>query len=196
MAFGDELISRLEGLYAKMDAAYRAAGDEAGFSCEGCDGETCCRIDLTLHSYMEKLYLKRGLESLDSPTRREVVRRCEVVLQAKNDDPFGDPYRNAVCVLNFDGLCRLYQYRPMICRLAGIPHFMVRPDGQTVSRGGCTRYETFVRPFYREIQMDRTELYREMAFLEVEIVRALGRKTPSGTIAETLFPGTADNDWP
>ena len=191
MAFGDELIPRLEGLYAKMDAAYRAVSDQAGFSCEGCDGETCCRVDLVLHSFVETLYLKRGLESLDSSTRREVIRRCDAVLQAKNDDPFGDAYRNAVCVLNFDGLCQLYHYRPMICRLAGIPHFMVRPDAQTVSRGGCARYETAIRPAYPDLQVDRTELYREMALLEIEVVRALGRRTPSATIAETLGPSAA-----
>lgn len=191
MAYGDELISRLERLYAKMDAAYHAVSDQAGFSCEGCDGETCCRIDLVIHSFVEKLYLKRGLESLDSSTRCEVIRRCEAVLQAKKDNPSGDAYRNAVCVLNFDGFCRLYQYRPMICRLAGIPHFMVRPDAQTVRRNGCARYETAIRPAYPDLQVDRTELYRGMALLEVEVVRSLGRRTSSATIAETLGPSAA-----
>lgn len=186
MSSSDELIPRLEELYRRMDRAYVAIADSVGFSCKECDGERCCTVDLTLHTSVEKQYLKKGLKTLDLSRQREILARCDAMLAAKEEDPYGDAYRNAVCVLNFNGLCILYRYRPMICRVAGIPHSILKPDGKIISREGCSRYQTLIQPAHPELKMDRTEFYREMAAIEISVIRTSGRRTVPGTIAETL----------
>jgi len=191
-ALKKELISRIEDLCGKIDAAYGQAAGRVGFSCEGCDGAACCTVDLPLHSFVEKFYLRLGFRVLDVTRQSRISDRCAAMLKAKRKNPHGQSYRNAVCVLNFDGLCSLYPYRPMICRLSGVPHVLVRPDGKTIRRGGCSRYELKIRSLHPDLSIDRTQFYREMASVEIEIIRGVGRRTRSCTIAEVL--GGADPD--
>ncbi len=186
MFSGDELIPRLEELYYQMDDAYRGIADEIGFSCRGCDGVKCCTVDVTLHTFVEMFYLRRGFNSLDTSRQLEILGRSREIVKAKDEDPLGDSYRNAVCALNFEGMCSLYEHRPMICRLAGIPHFMKRPDGKSLESVGCTTYTHDILPKYPKIMLDRTEFYHRMARIEIEVVRALGKRTRSRTIAETV----------
>ncbi|MDQ7785696.1 MAG: hypothetical protein RDU20_22640 [Desulfomonilaceae bacterium] len=186
MFSGDGLIPRLKDLYRRMDDAYRAIARDVGFSCEGCDGVRCCTVDVTLHTFVEMFYLRRGFNSLNPSRQLEILGRSGEIVKAKEEDSLGPCYRNAVCSLNFDGLCSLYDHRPMICRLAGIPHFMIRPDGKTVESVGCSRYMTEVLPKHPELKLDRSEFYRSMARIEIEVVRARGKRTRSRTVAETV----------
>lgn len=187
---GTALLARLEELFQRIDSAYATRAADAGFSCEGCDGEACCTVDLILHTYVEKAYLRRAFELLDESEREDILDRCSTVLASKRRDPDGDEYRSTICVLNLDGGCRLYPYRPMICRLAGIPHHIRRPDGRVIESGGCRRFETDIRPTRPDVRIDRTDFYQEMARIEIEAVRALGGRCVSQTVAETL----ADDD--
>jgi hypothetical protein len=193
MFSGESLIPRLSELYRLIDAEYLAVSERVGFSCEGCDGVKCCTVDVTLHTLGEMLYLRRGFNTLDTSEQLEILGRCTTMVEAKDDDPFGDAYRNAVCALNFEGRCILYEYRPMICRLAGIRHFILRPDGRTMESCGCFRYERDIlgnppesQETPRERKIDRTTFYRNMAELEMEVVRARGSRTQTRTIAESL----------
>lgn len=203
MFSGDSLIPRLSELYRLIDEEYRAVSQRVGFSCEGCDGVKCCTVDVTLHTLVEMLCLRRGFNTLDTSRQLEILGRCRSMIKAKDDDPFGDEYRNAVCALNFEGQCVLYQYRPMICRLAGIRHFIVRPDGTETESCGCFRYErdilgspTEFQETLRELKIDRTPFYRGMAELEMEVVWALGTRTKSRTVAETLGLETPEDCFP
>jgi len=132
------------------------------------------------------LYLRRGFNALDISRQLEILGRCRGIIKAKEEDALGDEYRNAVCALNFEGLCILYDRRPMICRLAGIPHFIIRPDGKITESGGCIRYHREIQTDRPNIRIDRTDFYHQMAAIEIEVVRALGRRTASRTVAETL----------
>ena len=108
----------------------------------------------------------------------------------KDRDPSGEGYRGLVCVLNEGGLCSLYEFRPMICRLAGIAHTFIRPDGRSISGAGCLIFERDVRPLYPTASIDRTPLYREMAELETETLTLLRRSRPKPcTVAEILARG-------
>jgi len=187
MFSGDELIPRLAELYSKMDSSYEAVVGRAGFSCNGCDGVKCCTVDLSLHTSIEMVYLRRGFNTLDSSRQQDILQRCGQIVKDKRRDPWGDSYRSAICALNLDGLCSLYMYRPMICRLAGVPHSFSRPDGTTVESVGCTRYEADIRSNYPDLSIDRTPFYRSMALMEMEIVRARGNRTECRTISETLI---------
>ncbi len=186
MNSGDQLIPRLQELYQEMDSAYCALAERAGFSCDGCDGAKCCTVDLILHTFVEKLYLRRGFNALETSLQLEVLGRCKAVLKAKQEDPYGYAYRTAVCVLNVDGKCILYDYRPMICRLAGVPHFIRRPDGKKVRGPACERYLRNIAPHAPGLELDRSGFYRQLAEIEIQMVHSLGRRTVSRTIAETL----------
>jgi len=193
MFSGDDLIPRLRELYGLIDSAYEEVASRVGFSCRDCDGVTCCTVDLILHTFAEMHYLRWGFNTLDTSRQLEILGRSRSIVQAKIADPYGKEYRNAVCALNFDGLCSLYEFRPMICRLAGIPHFISRPDGTAVESGGCRRYEDEIRPAYMHLRLDRTGFYRQMAEIEMDAVRAFGTRTVSRTVAETL--GHDDPEW-
>jgi Fe-S-cluster containining protein len=192
MLSGDELIPRLTELYKSIDLAYHEIADEIGFSCDGCDGVTCCTVDLTLHTFAEMLYLRRGFNALDMSLQLAILGRCRAMIKSKEDDPSSDAYRNAVCTLNFEGSCSLYEHRPMICRLAGIRHFIDRPDGSTMESCGCRRYEEEVFSLHPDLKIDRTAFYRRMAEIEIEVVRVLGKRTTPRTVSETL--GLEDPD--
>jgi hypothetical protein len=87
-------------------------------------------------------------------------------------DHNAEPVR-LMCPLNFDELCILYPYRPMICRLHGIPHELKKPGQKTIYAPGC---ETFDHRCGRlgYFEFDRTPFYRELAELEQEVKPALG----------------------
>lgn len=169
-----------------MDDAYVGASRQAGFSCDGCDGIKCCTVDLTVHTFAEMLYLRRGFSDLDEDLRLVIKQRLDEILKAKSEDPFGESYRNAVCALNFDGKCILYDHRPMICRLAGIPHVINKPNSTQVRSVGCSRFENYIKPNFPDVCVDRTMFYREMAQLELSVIQELGRRTQSLTVAEIL----------
>lgn len=183
---GTELSPRLVELYKLMDGAYSEASKQTGFSCKECDGVKCCTVDLIVHTFAEMLHLRRGFRVLDQPRRLEVKTRARNILKAKSKDAMGPEYREAVCALNFDGKCILYEYRPMICRLAGIPHLINRPNASQTTSGGCFRFENEKKPLFPDVVIDRTFFYREMAELELAVIRELGQRTRSLTIAEII----------
>jgi hypothetical protein len=66
MFSGDGLIPRLKELYHEMDRTYCAIANDVGFSCDACDGVKCCTVDVTLHTFVEMFYLRRGFNSLET----------------------------------------------------------------------------------------------------------------------------------
>lgn len=186
MVSGEELIPRLIELYKRIDRMYVSVAEVIGLQCEGCDGVRCCTVDVTVHTAVEMLYLRRGFFQLDDFLREIVSERALAMVRAKEANPFGEKYRQSVCALNFEGRCLLYEFRPMICRLAGIPHWFVRPDGRRFEGGGCSRYEALGASLPADQNIDRTPFYHDLALLESEIVRRRGVKTIPRTIAELL----------
>lgn len=186
MFSGENLTPRIRELYRKIDSAYAAAAEKTGLTCEGCDGVICCSVDLTLHTFIEISYLRLGFKTLEPSLHSEILKKSLWIVDAKRVAPYGDRYRNAVCALNFAGACILYEYRPMICRLAGIPHVFTRPDGSEAQSGGCKKFEETFRGQNTEAKIDRSEFYREMADMEIEAVRARGKRTEKLTVSEAL----------
>jgi Fe-S-cluster containining protein len=180
---------RLQALYAQMDRAYRAAARGYGFDCQGCS-ESCCRTRFDHHTLLEYLYLHEGLAGLTPENRAAVLRRAdEVRRESAALAGRGLPVR-LMCPLNREGRCLLYAFRPMICRLHGIPHEL-RPPGRPVSYGpGCRLFsERHARQPY--VPFDRSPLYARMASLEQDIRRALGFGARlKMTIAEMLADDT------
>ncbi len=194
MNAGEETLPRLQDLHCSIDHAYKDIADSLGFTCKDCDGVKCCTVDLNLHTHVEMMLLRCGFQSLDSQTQKEVLARARAVVEAKRINPYGDDYRNAVCALNSRGLCILYEYRPMICRLAGIPHQITRPDGKIMLSGGCTRYKIRIEPDFPDVRLDRTAFYRQMATIEINVIRCKGHRAETKTISEVICMEDAQAD--
>ncbi len=186
MFTGAEMIPQMKKLYERIDSAYTAAAEKTGLTCYGCNGTICCSVDLTIHTFMEISYLKEGFNTLGDSDQSEILRKSRFIVRAKQEAPYGSGYRNAVCALNSSGACMLYEYRPMICRLAGIPHFFTKPNGSKLESGGCKKFTQSHSGKVTGAILDRTEFYREMAAMEVEAVIARGERTKKLTIAEIL----------
>ncbi len=77
-----------------------------------------------------------------------------------------------MCPLNVDTRCILYTYRPMICRLHGIPHELKKPGQPGIKGPGCGTFDSRCgqQPY---ISFDRTPVYRDMATLEQDVRRSM-----------------------
>jgi Fe-S-cluster containining protein len=181
-------FDRLHSIFSAMDQGYAEAAEHYGFHCNGCE-DNCCRTRFYHHTYLEYFYIHEGLNNLTHQDKKVVQSRAALVCrQIEKADEKATPVR-LMCPLNSDGLCTLYIYRPMICRLHGIPHELRKP-GQNVIRGpGCGMFavQCSNKSYHR---FDRTPFYFEMAKLEGELKQATGL---SGrikmTIAEMIIAG-------
>jgi Fe-S-cluster containining protein len=155
-------LDRLADVFRKMDGRYEGAAAEYGFVCSGCE-DSCCRTRFYHHTLIEYHYLKIGLDSLSSSDRAIVQSRAlETIAYGEHHSEIAPA---AMCPLNEDGRCRLYAYRPMICRLHGLPHELNHPVKGRVQSPGC--HEFVIQCCQKAyIPFDRTPLYREMAVLE------------------------------
>lgn len=174
----------LMDLYAAMDHAYRTVAGQLDFVCSGC-AENCCRSLFYHYTYLEYVYLESGLNGLEPMRRMTVNKSAAKVREADLHRKNGSPDR-PLCPLHLDGRCSLYPYRPMICRLHGVPSQLERPGQGLLLGPGC---ETFERGRRRQdqVRLDRTPYYRQLAELELKFKKEAGiyRKIRM-TIAEMI----------
>ena len=165
-------FDRLRAIFADMDRKYRNAADQYGFQCRGCE-DNCCLTRFYHHTFLEYLYILKGFDALESSLRYAIrAKAISVCRQTKTADDKGLPV-HLMCPLNKDGMCILYHFRPMICRLHGIPYELHKP-GQPVLQGpGCGEFDTLCSD-KTYFEFDRTRFYFEMAGLENEFKRAAG----------------------
>jgi Fe-S-cluster containining protein len=161
------LLDRLKILFDGMDEAYAAVADRYGFHCSGCT-DNCCRTRFFHHTLVEFFYLIEGVATLPPATQESLVVAARSV---NNKIDAAERRADAIrimCPLNQEGRCILYPFRPMICRLHGIPHELHGPNGQVVKNPGCDLFFEQSREQGRTayIRFDRTPFYRQMAMLE------------------------------
>jgi len=182
----DAFIDRLKQIYAAMDQAYNRAAGHYEFVCDGCR-DSCCRSRFYHHTIIEYDYLIEGLKTLNSEKREEVTSRAlRVVDETARADKSATAVR-LMCPLNFDELCTLYPYRPMICRLHGIPHELQKPGQNPVNGPGCGAFDRR-RSRQDYFKFDRTPFYRDMAMLEQEVRQAMGTNEKIRmTVAEMIL---------
>jgi hypothetical protein len=98
-----------------------------------------------------------------------------------------------MCPLNFDGRCILYSYRPMICRLHGIPHEFQTSNHKVIHAPGCDAF-TGQHGDAEYFNFDRTPFYTQMARLESELKQAMGNGNKlKMTIAEMIASFQSDS---
>lgn len=181
-------LNQLKTVYEHMDRAYEMVARHYGFHCDGCE-ENCCRTRFHHHTLVEYLYLMEGVRQLNQGQQARAIQRAkQVVEETRSAQEAGQPVR-LMCPLNEKALCLVYPWRPMICRLHGLPHELWGPGG--VTRGeGCRQFDTQAqgKPYHR---FDRTPLYKDMALLERDLRQAVGFSPKiKMTVAEML---TAEN---
>ena len=165
-------LDRLKIIYASMDQKYQEAADYYGFECAGCE-DNCCLTRFYHYTLIEYLCIKEGFHCLENRKQVEVKQRSLAVCRKTDGaDKKGKPVQQ-MCPVNFGSLCVLYPYRPMICRLHGIPHELQRPDQGILNSPGCG---TFALKCHgkKRFKFDRTPFYMQMAALEKEMKQAVG----------------------
>lgn len=165
-------LSDLETLLDAMDREYERVAGAYGFTCTGC-ADNCCQTRFYHHTLLEFTYLEKGFHTLAKTDRGRILARAEeVVKQAGEADACGDSVR-LWCSLNDAGMCTLYAYRPMICRLHGIPHELKRPGQPPLTNPGCDDFHDRCGQG-NYIAFDRTPFYTRMAELEQRLRQAVG----------------------
>ncbi len=165
-------FDRLQILYGDMDQAYRKTAACYGFECQGCD-DNCCLTRFYHHTYIEYLYLYNAFVHLEDTLQRQIRTRArEIEVQALSAEKQDGPV-HLMCPLNSNGLCRLYEYRPMICRLHGIAYEINFPSRGVMRGDGCRAFEKAAGHLPYST-FDRTPFYNKMAGLERDFKQALG----------------------
>lgn len=181
----EHLIDRLKGIYRAIDSTYQSAIDYYRFSCQGCHAN-CCYTRFFHYTHIEALYLHRGFKGLSPKERAEIL---QLALDYEETYSKGTDDQAVLCPLNTSGLCVLYEWRPMICRLHGVPYELQDVNGVAQFYGGCEKFMSLnpeTLPTYRTL--NRTIFYREMANLEGELRKTLGLQAPMPqTVAKILL---------
>lgn len=211
------LLSDYRTLLEEIDGWY--AGCQRQFPQQircaaGCSA--CCRglFDISL---LEARLLQAGFARLPEPVRRQVLERarprladlqeCWPGLAAPyllntlpeaewttmpEDDPTPCP------LLGEDGRCLVYAFRPMTCRLHGLPNIDV--SGESFSDDWCTLNFSGCDP--RTLTELRFE-FRRLFAAEVEFYRRFNRQLTGRELTEldtfiptALFIDFAATDWP
>jgi Fe-S-cluster containining protein len=165
-------LERLKIIYSAMDKKYQQAADYYNFHCTGCDN-SCCFTRFYHHTFLEYLYIMEGYHTLVHEQKVQMKHRAlEVCRKTREADEKGTPVR-LMCPLNVNDLCLIYTYRPMICRLHGIPHVIQRPGQGVLHSEGC---EVFTKQCQgkKRLEFDRTPFYIKMAEMEKELKQTVG----------------------
>ena len=165
-------LKRLKKLFEFMDQKYQEAADYYGFNCKGCE-DNCCLTRFYHYTLVEYLYLKEGFYCLENKKQVEVKQRSLAVCRKADEADMKGKLVKQMCPLNFENLCVLYPYRPMICRLHGIPHELQRAGQGIFNSPGCSTFSLQHHEIKR-FKFDRTPFYMQMAALEKEMKQAVG----------------------
>ncbi|OIO01556.1 MAG: hypothetical protein AUJ49_07455 [Desulfovibrionaceae bacterium CG1_02_65_16] len=185
------VLRRLRELYARMDQAYAASAGAIGLTCADCH-DSCCETIFRHHTHVEWVDLAQGVAGLPEDRQREVRENAEAWLRIHQGALPGTSPR-VPCPLSVqrgkDLVCGLYEHRPMVCRLHGVPNVLHRPDGGQAAFPGCERAQTLAKTCPSAL-LDRTPLLTELARLEMDLLgRARKGATPrvNLTIAEMIL---------
>jgi len=184
-------LDRLRDIFTAMDLEYARAASHYQFQCDGC-ANSCCLTRFYHHTFLEYFYFRRSFEKLDSRKKDEIIVKAEEVCRetAKADEK--DMPVRLMCPLNDDSLCTLYPFRPMICRMHGIPHELQKPGQNVIHGPGCSTFdERCADKGY--FKFDRTPIYVALANLENEFKQTVGIEGKiKMTVAEMILSITQE----
>lgn len=169
---GKTSYSDLIALYEKMDHAWNKAAGEYPFQCNGCK-ENCCETLFYHHTHLERAFLRSGFKGLPAAQKKQIKTRAKEFVKKTASLHIKEDTLRTMCPVNEDGKCALYRFRPMICRLHGIPHELKKPGAPLIKNPGCEAGAPVFKNAYHPF--DRTPFYHEMAALETRYARTHGK---------------------
>ena len=160
-------LKQLATLFDTMDREYQLTAQAYGFECKGCR-DNCCLTRFYHHTLLEYLYLMKGYRGLEKKRQVKIRSRArEVCAQTGTADQYNSPALR-MCPLNFEDRCILYNHRPMICRLHGIPHQLYHPAKGLRHGPGCDEFAHLCGK-KEYVPFDRTPFYSGIAELEKDL---------------------------
>jgi Fe-S-cluster containining protein len=172
----EAFFEKLEKLFLSMNEKYDEAASYYDFHCNGCD-DNCCMTLFHHHTYLEFFYLKKGFKALSFELKKHVYDRAMNVCEETKAIDSKTESNRTMCPVNIEGKCAIYHYRPMICRLHGIPSEWRFPSktgaNRTVISAGCEEFgrQCKKKDYYK---FDRTPYYNQMARLENDLKEHFG----------------------
>lgn len=180
-----QLFRNYESLVDKADAAFQEMEKEYG-GCIKCERHCsdCCRAVFGLF-FIEATYLKQQFDQLSeeemkagllrSNQAERDLKRLEKMLQAHEDDPNMQSYTMArerirCPLLDESQDCILYPYRPITCRVYGIP---TKIQGKARVCGKASFKEGEVYPVF-----DLDGIYRDLYILSRELLDGAEKGDP------------------
>ena len=180
----NEILGEYRELLADVDQWFSRCMARSGerIRCAaGCS--ECCRglFDITL---IDAALLRQGFNQLDDATREQVLDRCRERLAGLQHlwPDFAHPYllnyrpeeewellmpdddETPCPLLGEDGRCLVYDFRPMTCRLHGLP--LVDLTGEVLHDEWCTLNYVDVDPLTdAELRGEFTRIFREEVLL-------------------------------
>lgn len=174
-----DIFQELRALYSQMDRAWDKIAGQYGFQCNGCT-DNCCRSLFFHHTHIEKAFLIHGFAKLDTDKQKTIEGRAREYIEHTFQTAGPPESKKLMCPANENSKCLLYAYRPMICRLHGLPHELNRPGEPPLKGNGCDA-GNFDKKRY--IPFDRTPFYRQMAQNEMDFRKKSGK---TGRLKETI----------
>ena len=185
MKKANDLFRSYELLVDKAEAAFQGMQKDHS-SCIKCEPHCsdCCHAIFGLF-LIEAGYLKEHLDELTNEEKRAALLRCEEaekslerlqkMLQAHEGDPQMQAYimsreRIPCPLLNENQDCILYPYRPITCRVYGIP---TKIQGKARV---CWKAEFKKDERYPVFDLDG--VYRDLYFLSTELLKSAGKDDP------------------
>lgn len=180
-----KIFEELAALYQEMESAYDQVARVLDFSCAGCP-DNCCDSYFQHHTYLEWAYLRQGFVELPAERQADYRRRAEAAITQYQAALERGERPQVLCPVNDNGLCGLYHYRLLICRLHGVPASLTSPNGQSRQFPGCFRCQELTKDLPNLTTLDRTKFFSTMVRLEQEFLS--GRPLPrlKMTLAEML----------
>ncbi len=157
-----EIFKPLQNLYNNMDKTWNKTAASYSFQCNGCE-DNCCKSLFFHHTYIEKAYFIHGFNSLNHNIKKQILIRAQGYCKKTFSQAENITSLKIYCPANENTKCLLYRFRPMICRLHGLPHELNMPGVLPVKSPGCDAGMFNDKPY---IKFDRTPFYKEMAQIE------------------------------
>jgi len=183
MTYIPEYFSPLVRLYHDMDSAWDQVAAQYEFQCNGCE-DNCCLSLFFHHTHAEASFLRFGLQTLSPKDRKRVLSLsrdyCRQTFCDAPENPDQPVSQKVPCPLLKAERCSLYHFRPMICRLHGLPHELHKPGCHIIKGPGCDAGRFDSRTY---IPFDRTPFYKQMAVIEMNFRQQTGK---TGKVKKTI----------
>lgn len=151
----EQLVATVDRFFARVAERYSAS-----MACEtGCSD--CCHADLTV-TKVEGEYIASRIAGLPDATRTSLRARAE------------GTFRGRCLMLDDDGRCAIYAFRPLVCRTHGLQVRMRSPKGLPMLET-CFRNFTDGAALPSADQLDQETLSTALLQVEVAHARASGR---------------------